>query len=111
MGPLDGVGGPFSSLGGAGLERKVYLVTYDLRLPATYPFLESRIKQYTWGQPLPNVWLVQTDEGRGSLQLSLEMATAPGDGLFIAELTRHFWCKGAQCKDETLAAWQKAAGG
>jgi hypothetical protein len=38
-------------------------------------------------------------------------ATAPGDGLFIAELTRHFWWKDAQCNEETLASWQNAAHG
>jgi hypothetical protein len=91
-------------------EARVYFVAYDVKTVGANSAIESRIKRYAYAQPLPSVWLVQTDEGMGSLMRTLEMAINDDDRLMVAELSDKVFWKNAQCGDELMEAWTKAAG-
>lgn len=78
------------------MNEKVYIVSYDLRLPETrldYQRLIQHIKSsYSfWAKPLKSVWLIRTEKGIAEVRDELRGFLDSNDQLVILDVTGADW--------------------
>lgn len=87
---------------------RVYLVNFEAKTEGVRSAMEHHLRQYRFANPLPGTWLVQTEEGRGSVADSLSRLTRDGDSLVVFELAGESFWKDVHCNADTVKAWKRA---
>ncbi len=84
------------------MEKKCYIITYDLLAPGRdYDALYKAIRAYgTWGRITESCWVIVTSERPSTIRSNLALFMDANDRVFVARLTVPAAWKNTKADDE-----------